>query len=84
MELTITVPDETKFALEQRARERGYDVSGYVERLIATDLLAAKSFDEILGPIRKRFQENAMSDDEVETLFAEARAEVYQGRKAQE
>jgi rubrerythrin len=85
MELTIIVADETKSALEQRARERGYsDVSKYVERLISTDLLAAKSFDEILAPIRKTFQESSMSDGELEALFEEARDEVYQERKAQE
>lgn len=85
MELTITVADETKSALEQRARERGYsDVSKYVERLISTDLLAAKPFDEILAPIRKTFQESGMSDGELEALFEEAREEVYQERKAQE
>lgn len=85
MELTITVSDETKSALEQRARERGYsEVSKYVERLISTDLLAAKSFDEILTPIRKTFQESGMSGDELEALFEEAREEVYQERKAQE
>src|SRR5947207_122052 len=62
MELTIKVADETKSALEQRARERGYsDVSKYVERLISTDLLAAKSFDEILAPIRQTFQESTVS-----------------------
>jgi len=85
MELTITVADETKSALEQRARERGYsDVSKYVERLISTDLLAAKSFDEILAPIRQTFQESSVSDGEMEALFEEAREEVYQERKAQE
>jgi hypothetical protein len=83
--ITITVADETKSALEQRARERGYsDVSKYVERLISTDLLTAKSFDEILAPIRQTFQESGMSDDEMEGLFEEAREEVYQERKAQE
>ncbi len=85
MELIITVAEETKSALEQRARERGYsDVSKYVERLISTDLLAAKSFDEILAPIRKTFQESDVSEDEMEALFEEAREEVYQERKAQE
>ena len=74
MELTIIVSDETKSALEQRAQERGYrDVSKYVERLISTDLLAAKSFDDILAPIRKTFQESGMADDELEALFEEAR-----------
>jgi hypothetical protein len=85
MELTITVSDEAKVALEQRARERGCrDVTTYVERLITTDLLAAKSFDEILAPIRKTFQASGMSEDEGEALFADARAEVYQERKAEE
>ena len=82
MELTIKVPDETKSALEQRARERGCsDVTKYVERLISTDLLAAKSFDEILAPIRKTFQETGTSEDELDSIFEEAREEVYQKQK---
>jgi hypothetical protein len=85
MELTITVADETKSALEQRARERGYsDVSRYVERLISTDLLAARPFDEILAPVRKTFKESGASEGELEALFEEAREEVYRERKAQE
>jgi len=83
MDLTIKVPDEAKTALEQRARERGCsDVSKYVERLITTDLLAAKSFDEILAPIRQGFQESQTSDEELSTLFKEAREEVSQERRA--
>lgn len=82
MELIITVPDEAKVALEQRARERGYsDVTTYVERLITTDLLAAKSFDEILAPIRETFQASGMSEDEVDALFEGAHEEAYQERK---
>ena len=85
MELIITVPDEAKVALEQRARERGCsDVTTYVERLITTDLLATRSFDEILSPIRKTFQASGMSEDEVNALFEEAREEVYQERKGME
>jgi hypothetical protein len=83
MELTIIVPDDAKVALEQRARERGCgDVTTYVERLIITDLLAAKSFDEILAPIRQTFRASGMTEDEAEALFAEARAEVRQEREA--
>lgn len=85
MELTIIVSDETQSALEQRAHERGYrDVSTYIEGLISTDLLAAKSFDDILAPIRKTFEENGMADDELAALFEEAREDVYQERKAKE
>lgn len=83
MELTITVTEEAKSALEQRAREHGCsDVNKYVERLIATDLLAAKSFDEILAPIRRTFQESGMSEDDIAALFEEAREEAYHDRTA--
>lgn len=82
MELTITVSDAKKVALEQRAREHGYqDITKYVERLITTDLLAAQSFDEILAPIRQAFQDADTSEEELEALFAEARQEVYEERK---
>ena len=85
MELVITVPEEAKDALEQSARERGcHDVTTYVERLITTDLLAVRSFDDILAPIRQTFQASGMSEDEVEALFEEAREEVYQERKGSE
>jgi hypothetical protein len=57
-------------------------VSKDVERLIASDISATNSFDEILAPVRKTFQESDMSESDLETLFKEAREEVYQGRKA--
>ena len=82
MELVITLPEEVQVALEQRAHKRGYnDVKRYVERLITADLLAAKSFDEILAPIRQAFQVDKQSEDEWDVLFEEVREEVYQERK---
>ena len=85
MEPKITVSEQATADLEQRARERRCsDVNQYVERLIATDLLAAKSFDEILAPIRRKFQESGMSEDHLDALFEEARDVVYQERKARE
>ena len=84
MELIITVPDEAKVALEQRAHARGCsDVTTYVGRLITTDLLAAKSFDDILAPLRKTVQASGMSEDEGEALCEEAREDGDQGRKAE-
>ena len=84
MELVITLPEEVQVALEQRAHKRGYnDVKRYVERLITADLLAAKSFDEILAPIRQTFQAGKQSEAEWDALFEEAREEVYQERKSQ-
>ncbi len=83
MELTITLSKEKQSALKQRASASGYtDVNKYIERLITTDLLAAKSFDEILAPARKAFQKSGLSEPEIDILFKEAREEVYQQKKA--
>ena len=79
MELLITLPVEVLLALEKRAHNWGYkDVKRYVARLINDDLLAAKSFDEILAPIRQAFQAGKQSEDEWDVLFEEVREEVYQ------
>lgn len=85
MELKITVPDDHRLALERRAQEQGYsDVSQYVERLISADLLATTSFDEILMPIRKTFQDGPNSEEQLIALFKAAREEIYQEHQAQE
>lgn len=79
MELTITVPDEAKSALEQRARARGCDdVAEYVERLVTTDLLAARSFDEILAPVRQDFAASGMSEDELDALIESERQAIWE------
>ena len=83
MELIITVPDEAKAALEQRARERGYhNVTTYVERLVTTDLLTAQSFDDILAPVRQAFHASGMAENELDALFEDAREEVHQEQKS--
>jgi predicted RNase H-like HicB family nuclease len=46
--------------------------------------LPAKSFDETLAPIRQRFQESGMSEDDLEALFEEAREEVYREPKSED
>jgi hypothetical protein len=52
----------------------------FQQNATSEDELTAKSFDEILAPIRKSFQESGMSEDELDSLFEEAREEVYQTR----
>jgi len=42
--------------------------------------LSRKSFAEILEPFRRSFEESGMTEEELDTLFQEAREEVYQQR----
>jgi hypothetical protein len=82
MSIQVELKPEVEVMLQKRALDRGCDVAGYVERLIEKDVLAAQSFDEILAPIRQGFQESGMSEDELDTLFEEAREDAFQARQA--
>ncbi|MEW6128656.1 MAG: hypothetical protein AB1757_16575 [Acidobacteriota bacterium] len=75
---------EVEPLLEERAKADGCDVQSYVKQLVKNDTFRQQTFDEILAPIRKTFQESGMSEDELMMLFEEARDEVYQERRAKE
>ena len=72
---------ETLQALKDKAREAGKTVEEYLRTVIEADVLADQSFSEILEPIRRSFDESGMSEDELDTLFEEAREKVYQENK---
>ena len=45
------------------------------------DLLAEKSFDEILAPFRRNVEQSGMSDERLDNLFTTARKEASRERK---
>jgi hypothetical protein len=51
----ISVPNAQLKAMTRKAKFAGTSAAKYVRLLIERDLLADKSFDEILDPIRRDF-----------------------------
>jgi len=91
MTITISLPPETEEKLRQAAAQSGVAPDAYAQKLIETVLGGGVSadrhsrpetFDEILAPVRKGFDESGMSEDELTALFEEAREEVWQERQA--
>lgn len=79
MELgTIQLPTRTIQAIGDIAKEKGKSTEQFVYEVLETQILASKSFDEILAPIRQGFKESGMSEDEITAMFEKARDEVYQ------
>ncbi len=72
---------ETLQALVEKARAAGKTVEEYLRTVIEAEVLADKSFSEILEPIRCSFDESGMSEDELDALFEDARESVYQEHK---
>lgn len=79
--VTVEIPGlqrETLNALDVKAREIGKSVEEYLRNLIEADILADRPFSEILEPIRQSFDQSGMSEEDLDTLFENAREAVYQ------
>ena len=78
MTLTLKLPPETEKKLHARAAEAGQSVERVALQLLEEALEvnggkvpghAGKTFDEILAPVRKGWEESGLSDDQVDQLF---------------
>ena len=76
MTLTLELEPEVESLLEKRARAEGCDIKGYVEKLVVRDVTRERTFDEILAPFRDAVERSGISDEDLDTLFTEARQEV--------
>lgn len=60
-------------AVEKKARHEGKTAPEYVRSLIERDLLADRSFDDILRPVRSDFRRNAISEGTLDQIIERAR-----------
>lgn len=89
MTITINLPSEVEESVKSQAAKNGLPLEDYVESLVEEgtrrrdriDVLAEKSFDEILAPFRRNVEASGMSDEELEVLFSQARKEASRARK---
>ncbi len=89
MTITIDLPPDVEASVKTQAAKDGLPLEDYVTSLVQEgtqrrdriDLLAEKSFDEILAPIRRNFADSGMSDEELDGLFTHARKEASRARK---
>ncbi len=89
MTITIDLPIETEEKVKTQALHNGVTLDDYVKTLIAEaaerrermEKESEKSFDEILAPIQKGFQESGMSEEEILEFFEEVREEVWQEKQ---
>lgn len=86
MSITIELEPEVETRVKAQASDSGEKVEVYLKTLIDEETakreriksLSEKSFDEILAPIRKGFQESGMSEDEWLELFENEREAMWQ------
>ena len=89
MTITIDLPPDIEASIKTQAAKDGLPLEDYVKSLVQEgtkrrdriDLLAEKSFDEILAPFRHNVEDSGMSDEELDGLFTNARKEASRARK---
>jgi len=81
MTVTLELEPEVESLLEKRARADGCDVPDYVKKLIKKEVNRKRTFDEILAPFRQAIEKSGISDDELDSLFTEARKEVFKTKQ---
>jgi hypothetical protein len=89
MTITIDLPPHVEASLKTHAAKDGLPLEDYVTLLVQEgtkkrdriDLLAEKSFDEILAPLRRNVEESGMGDEELDGLFTTARKHASRERK---
>ena len=59
--------------IARKAKDLGKTPPEYVRSLIERELLAEKTFDEILRPVREDFRKSGMTEEELDQLVEEAR-----------
>jgi hypothetical protein len=69
-------------AVEKKARDAGKTTREYVRQVIERDLLADKSFAEMLRPVRDDVRKSGISEDQLEDIVREARMAHPKRRRA--
>lgn len=89
MTITIDLPPEVEESIKTQAAKEGLPLEDYVTSLVQEgtkrrdriDLLAEKTFDEILAPFRRNVKENGLSEEDLDDLFTTARKEASRAGK---
>jgi hypothetical protein len=84
MNIPIDLPPDVEASVKTQATKDGLPLEDYIRALIEEgtkrrdriNLLAEKSFDEILTPFRRNVEDSGLTDEELDGLFTGAR-EVY-------
>ena len=89
MTIMIDLPPDVEAAVKTQAAKDGLLLEDYITALIQEgtkrrdriDLLAEKSFDEILAPFRRNVEDSGITDECLDGLFTGAREEASRARK---
>jgi hypothetical protein len=82
--IEIPVSDELLRLIDQRARSAGLARAEYIRAVLSNDATGERSVDDILAPFRDQVAASGTNDEELDSLFAQARAGSYEAKNPRE
>ena len=86
MSITLNLTPASEQKLRMKANSAGLSVESFIDQMLesgASDTQKPKrSFDDIVEPARRAFEESGMTDDDLKEIAEEALREVRQERRA--
>lgn len=80
MTVTINLPADLESALRQQAARSGQDISTFVLDAVKEKIAKVRTFDEICAPFAQAVATAAVSDEEFDEFFEEAREEGWRAK----
>lgn len=82
--ITLEIKEpETVQALVKIGHQRGKEPEAFILDLLAVEILAAQSFDEIAAPIRADFRRSGMTEEYFDELIEQARQANWEENQKQ-
>jgi hypothetical protein len=77
----IGLPASKLQAVTRKAKRAGRTAAEYVRFVIERDLLADRTFDEILRPVRREFRKSGVTPEQLDAIIDRARADTRPKRR---
>ena len=81
MAIAIELTAELEEQLRAEAARRGVEPAAYARQLVEVGLRPPRCLDEILAPFRQQVAESGLTDAELDTLFEDAREQVFRDQQ---
>jgi hypothetical protein len=79
--IELPIPYELLRLIDERAQAAGLRREAYIRSVLSREVNAEPSVGEILAAFRDQVTDSGVSDDELDSIFSQAREEAFRERR---
>lgn len=82
MSVVVELNPDVEVALKKKAHAKGSRLDEYVAGVLKAHVDLGPSYEEVMAPLWRDFEESGMTEDELDEFMNEIRDEVWQEKRA--